>query len=107
VRGYERRIYRISLPDGDGDIFLEKAMTVSRTFYRFDEVSTRREKSVKCLGCGKRLRRAKRFYQTINPFNTNADGAIKSRAEIMSELQAEAAAWMNKPEKCSTCEETP
>jgi hypothetical protein len=41
--------------------------------------------------------------QTINPFNRNKDGSVKTRAQIMKELLAERDAWLNpKPEK-RTC----
>lgn len=42
---------------------------------------------------GVRKKRQKTFYQTINPFNVNAEGLVKTRQEIMKELIAEGEAW--------------
>ena len=58
------------------------------TTYRFQEV--RRSKTVKFkCGCGKRFQRTVVAYQTVNPFNRNADGAPKTYGEIWKELGAE------------------
>ncbi len=43
---------------------------------------------------GKKRQQTRKFFQTINPFNKGADGLPKSRDQIMSELQAEKAAWL-------------
>jgi hypothetical protein len=44
---------------------------------------------------GKRLRRQKTFYETVNPFNKDADGAIKSRLQVQESVRAKARAWEN------------
>jgi hypothetical protein len=44
------------------------------TRIRFDEVSLTGRKSGKCHACGKPASRQTRFWQTISPFNKNADG---------------------------------
>lgn len=44
---------------------------------------------------GKKKVQTKKFYQTINPFNKNADGAIKNRSDILKELHQEADDWKN------------
>lgn len=62
----------------------------------YQTVSIRGQKSGKCL-CGKRLVRQKTFEQTINPFNKNAAGKVKSHAEIMTELQQWRSRWMGEP----------
>lgn len=71
---------------------------------RFEEVSFTATKTGKCPSCGKSVRRAKRFEQTINPFNKNSEGKIKDRREIQTELHAEAEAWepdfRHNTEKC-------
>jgi hypothetical protein len=63
------------------------------TTYRFEEVKYHVTKKTVCTGCGKKLMRSTTFSQTINPFNKNADGAMKTRREIWHELAAEAEAW--------------
>lgn len=43
---------------------------------------------------GKRRQKTKTFSQTINPFNKNSDGTIKTRQDIVREISAERDAWM-------------
>ena len=43
---------------------------------------------------GKKRQKTKKFYQTLNPFNRDADGNPKSREQIMSEIMAERAEWL-------------
>lgn len=70
----------------------------------FDEVAIRGEKSVKCsAGCGRRLKRSRKFWQTFSPFNKNSLGKIKGKAEIQRELIVERDKWITEPEKCSHC----
>lgn len=71
----------------------------------FEEVKMNTSKSVKCAGgCGRRLSRSKTFMQTLNPFNKNKEGQVKSRREIYDELHAELTAWHKQPEYCKHCE---
>lgn len=71
----------------------------------FNEVAVHGHKSVKCAkGCGRTLRRAKKFWQTLSPFNKNKSGALKTREEILVELSDERRAWAELPEACSHCE---
>lgn len=61
---------------------------------RFREVKLTRKVRVACAGgCGKKLARQQTFWQTLNPFNTNAEGQPKTSSEIYAELDAEADAW--------------
>jgi hypothetical protein len=70
----------------------------------FNEVSIQGMKSVKCAsGCGRTLKRSRKFWQTLSPFNKNAAGELKTRDEIYDELRAERSAWMNEPETCKHC----
>lgn len=73
------------------------------TVYRFQEVDFIAHKAGKC-GCGKRRSRQKRFWQTLNPFNKNADGSVKSAEDIHEELRAKADTWRAEPITCSSCE---
>lgn len=60
---------------------------------RFRPVTRSATASGKCPVCGKRTTRKATFMQTVNPFNRNADGAVKTESEIGAELRAEAKAW--------------
>jgi hypothetical protein len=71
----------------------------------FREVALWAEKSGKCA-CGKRRARRQKFYQTLNPYNRNADGQPKSSHEIHEELKVEARAWKAEPIVCERCPKT-
>lgn len=43
---------------------------------------------------GKVRTKTRKFYQTLNPFNQNADGTVKTRDQIMAEITAERDAWL-------------
>jgi hypothetical protein len=47
---------------------------------------------------GRRRQETKEFWQTVNPFNKNAEGLPKTRLEIMGELHAERAVWLHEKE---------
>jgi hypothetical protein len=66
--------------------------------YRFREIKHQASKNLPCPGCGKKLRRQRTFGQTLNPFNKNADGRVKTELEIVRELNATAAQWETEPE---------
>lgn len=77
------------------------------TTVTFNEVVVHGEKSVKCAGgCGRRLKRSKKFWQTLSPFNKNAAGELKTREEIYEELRAERDTWLSESETCSHCTAT-
>jgi hypothetical protein len=70
----------------------------------FQEVKLFGDKTVKCCGgCGRRLKRTKKFCQTLNPFNKTTEGRIKEYDDIYPELKAELAEWKAQPERCSHC----
>ena len=62
----------------------------------FEAIKRQVSKSGKCL-CGKRLTRSTTLQQTINPFNKNKDGVIKTYREIFDELMIEAKLWKEQP----------
>lgn len=62
---------------------------------RFEEVSIKGKRRWK--ENGKWRQETKEFMQTINPFNKNAAGVVKSRAGILEELLAERRAWLAAP----------
>jgi hypothetical protein len=65
--------------------------------YRFEEVTVIARKWWKDTD-GKRRQRTRRFSQTLNPFNQDADGSPKTRDQIMAELVAERKAWLEDPD---------
>jgi hypothetical protein len=72
--------------------------------YRFREIKHQASKNLPCPGCGKKLRRQRTFMQTLNPFNKNADGQVKTELEIVRELNATAAKWETEPEAHDACQ---
>lgn len=60
--------------------------------YHFTGPSTRREYSGKCPTCGKRAKRSKSFENTVNPFNRNEDGTVKTWEQVAVDVQAMAGA---------------
>lgn len=71
----------------------------------FNEVTLHGQKSVKCAGgCGRTLKRSKKFWQTLSPFSKTANGELKSRDQIHVELRAERDAWLAQGETCIHCD---
>lgn len=70
--------------------------------YRFVEVTARATKSLTCLDCGKRRRRQTTFMNTVNPFNTNEDGSVRTYAQVLERVRAQAAEF--EPTLCASCE---
>ena len=60
---------------------------------RFEEVSVKATKHWKDAK-GRHRQETRKFFQTLNPFNKNADGFMKSPQEIMTEICAERDAWL-------------
>jgi hypothetical protein len=44
-------------------------------------------------GEGKRRQKTKRFTMTLNPYNRNPDGTVRTEREILAALNAQKAAW--------------
>lgn len=55
-------------------------------------------------GCGRKTTRQRTFECTINPFNTNADGTVKSEREVRAQAQEKADAWRPDPYTCKACQ---
>jgi hypothetical protein len=70
----------------------------------FEVVELKGQKQGTCSACGRRRQRTERFSQTVNPFNKNKAGQVKSREEIYEEVHAEWLAWMEKPFRCRECD---
>ena len=77
-------------------------MSYRTTTYRFEEVRRQVSKRLSCRACGKRFARSKTFTQTINPFNKNAAGQVKTFPEIWKELGETCDAWQP-PDLCGKC----
>jgi len=80
-------------------------MRISVTFRAY---RGRASHSFTCPACGKPKRsRVFTVEHTVNPFNKNADGFVKTASEVWREAQraaeAELAAFKREP-LCSTCE---
>lgn len=70
----------------------------------FNEVAIYGQKSTKCANnCGRTLRRSKKFWQTLSPFNRSRAGGLKSKDEIYTELRVEQQTWLKEPEVCKHC----
>jgi len=65
---------------------------------RFEPVKTSRQKSGKCPVCGKRVVRRKTFEHTVNPFNKNKDGSVRTFEEVLNRVNEEADNWQ--PDFC-------
>jgi hypothetical protein len=77
----------------------------SRTI-RFQALTRQATRTGKCTVCGKAATRSTTFQQTLNPFNKNTDGTIKSARAIYRELEAEATAWSAEPPTHVKCQST-
>ncbi len=60
---------------------------------RYEPVSHTAKRRVTCAICGKKFNRQQTFTNTINPFNKNADGAPKTRAEVEANVIYLAEQW--------------
>jgi hypothetical protein len=64
-----------------------------------------------CSGCAKVLKRIATVEHTVNPFNKNEAGEVKSPAEVRASAQAAAEAEARKlegvPQLCRSCEDAP
>lgn len=58
----------------------------------FEEISCKATKV--WIENGRRRQRTKKFWQTLSPFNRNADGTLKTDVQIRAELVAERDAWL-------------
>ena len=73
------------------------------TTFRFTGPSTSRKHAGTCPGCGKKVARSRKFEHTVNPFNKNPDGSVRTWEQVDQRVQAEADSWV--PDfRCSNCE---
>lgn len=67
---------------------------------RFHEIGLTGRKKFTCA-CGRKLTRQRRFYQTLNPYNRDSAGNVKSQRQIIVEVRTEVEAWMEKQDPCT------
>lgn len=64
-----------------------------RTTVRFDEIAIRGKRRWKDAD-GKWHQETKKFWQTMSPWNVDADKRPKNASQIRAELLAERSAWL-------------
>ena len=69
----------------------------------FQQCKTWRKKSGRCVACGKRTTRSKTFINTVNPWNVNVAGQMKTVPEVYQDLNREADAWYAEDLTCAAC----
>ncbi|MGU3629867.1 hypothetical protein [Comamonas sp. C24C] len=67
----------------------------ARTIQNFSKVEIKASRKWKDPETGRLRQQSKTFMQTINPFNKNSKGLVKSREEILVELHRERDEWLN------------
>lgn len=61
---------------------------------RFDEIAVKATRRWVDPSTGKKRQETKVFWQTLNPFNKNADGSIKTAEQIRAEVTSQRDAWL-------------
>jgi hypothetical protein len=59
------------------------------TNYKFNEVSVNNTVKKNCPRCNRLFQKTIKTWQTINPYNKNLDGTIKSHSDILKEITEE------------------
>lgn len=62
--------------------------------YRFQVVRRTAEQVGYCPVCGKRVRRSTTFENTVNPYNRNVDGSVKTPAEVAENVKKLVKEWV-------------
>lgn len=77
------------------------------TRYTFEEIVLKHIERFTCRSCGKPRRRTISYSQTVNPFNKNPDGSVKTRAEVRAAVStglAESIEQFRANPYCASCE---
>lgn len=61
--------------------------------YIFEEVAVKATKRW-TDETGRKRQQTRKFFQTLNPFNKDADGNPKTAQQIMAEIRAQRDAWL-------------
>lgn len=75
------------------------------TTYNFQEVAVYGEKIGKCPKCGKYYKRREKFWATVNPWNKNEDGYVKSYDEVYDDVVKQCKKWQKEPIEPHNCKE--
>ncbi len=82
-------------------------MFSSRTVV-FPKITRKREVKIPCKVCGKKSKRVLSVTNTVNPFNLNKDGQIKSQQEVtdnvVAQLKAKVEETLAVGRICTSCE---
>jgi hypothetical protein len=62
--------------------------------YSFEVIRRVAVKGGWCPICGKPVKRSRTFENTVNPFNRNELGAVRTHAEVVECVKQEAADWV-------------
>lgn len=76
----------------------------TRVITTFEEIPCLAVRKGKCSVCGKYGRRQNTFTMTVNPWNKNPDGTVRTRREISRALAEQARAWEAEPFVHPKCE---
>lgn len=65
--------------------------------YTFTPIKVKAQVKVTCSheGCKKKVQRTKIFEQTLNPYNRDSEGNVKTEQQIRSELSSRRTEWIN------------
>jgi hypothetical protein len=74
------------------------------TRYTFDEIKRSHTVRAACTKCGKKRQRKFTADQTVNPYNRNEDGSVKTREEVARAVEAELVVMLAKPFLCGDCD---
>lgn len=74
------------------------------TTIRFTAVRRTASRSGICPICGERGTRRTTFEHTINPWNTNPDGSVKTRHQVQADVDTLAKAWSAEPFVHARCQ---
>jgi ribosomal protein L37AE/L43A len=69
----------------------------------FHKITAKRRVTGVCTKCGNKRSRTLTAYQTVNPFNKDSEGKVKTRDEISREVWTEVKAKAAEPFVCASC----
>lgn len=73
------------------------------TRYTFEEIQRSRVVRAVCARCGKKRQRTFTADQTVNPYNKNEDGSVKTRDQVIASVNAELDNFCAETFYCATC----
>ena len=73
---------------------------------QFEEITRKRTVSFVCQSCAKPKKRVLSVTHTINPYNQNPDGTVRTPGEVLDCVRGELDALVAKTTTCATCSKT-